>query len=469
MLADMAEIKNLPFKDGYIDGITILNLEGEVLFSAKFNGKLSNLDESQKLIGKRYLDVYENLTPENSTLYRAMQTGGPIYEEKQYVKRIGKDGITITAFSIPIRSGDRIVGAIDLSCQESGENESGSDRVEISLTEDSFRREQTHKLVSQMRAIYEYDDIIAINRQMRSAKEYIKVVSSCNLPVMLCGEIGTGKEMFAHAIHNSSERRAAPFLSQNCAATPETLLEKVLFGVPESKGILELADGGTVFLDEIDGMPPYLQYKLLRVLQNGALYAADGAAARRLDVKIIASLSRDPKQCIEDGTLRQDVYYYLSKLSISIPPLRERREDIRCFVETYIKKHNKTFHKNIRYISNKLIDKLQECAWPGNTGELEQVVIYGMSVVDSKSDTLRFSDIEKRYRTLARLSMEESMQNFPPKDSLDQAVNIYERELIQRAFTATSGNITEAATILNIPRQTLQRKIKQYQIRQANE
>ena len=177
MLADMAEIKNLPFKDGYIDGITILNLEGEVLFSAKFNGKLSNLDESQKLIGKRYLDVYENLTPENSTLYRAMQTGGPIYEEKQYVKRIGKDGITITAFSIPIRSGDRIVGAIDLSCQESGENESGSDRVEISLTEDSFRREQTHKLVSQMRAIYEYDDIIAINRQMRSAKEYIKVVS----------------------------------------------------------------------------------------------------------------------------------------------------------------------------------------------------------------------------------------------------------------------------------------------------
>ena len=211
------------------------------------------------------------------------------------------------------------------------------------------------------------------------------------------------------------------------------------------------------------------KYKLLRVLQNGALYAADGAAARRLDVKIIASLSRDPKQCIEDGTLRQDVYYYLSKLSISIPPLRERREDIRCFVETYIKKHNKTFHKNIRYISNKLIDKLQECAWPGNTGELEQVVIYGMSVVDSKSDTLRFSDIEKRYRTLARLSMEESMQNFPPKDSLDQAVNIYERELIQRAFTATSGNITEAAKILNIPRQTLQRKIKQYQIRQANE
>ena len=150
--------------------------------------------------------------------------------------------------------------------------------------------------------------------------------------------------------------------------------------------------------------------------------------------------------------------------------MRERREDIRCFVETYIKKYNPVFHKSIRYISNKLIDKLQECAWPGNTGELEQVIIYGMSVVDSKSDTLRFSDIEKRYHTLARLVPgEEDMQKFPPKDSLDQAVNSYEREIIQRAFTEASGNITEAAKILNIPRQTLQRKIKQYQIRQISE
>ena len=466
----MDEIKNLPFKDGYIDGITILNLEGEVLFSAKFNAKLSNPDDSQQLVGKRYLDLYENLTPETSTLYRAMQTGGPIYEENQYVKLAGKDGITIKAFSIPIRSGDRIVGAIDLSCQEPQAEAEGDDRVEITLNEDSFRSEQTYKLVNQTHALYEYDDIIAVNRQMKSAKEYIKVVAACDLPVMLCGEIGTGKEMFAHAIHNTSARRDAPFLSQNCAATPDALLENILFGMPESKGILELADGGTVFLDEIDGMPPYLQYKLLQVLQSGALYASDASAPRRLNVKIIASLNRDPQQCIEDGTLRQDVYYYLSKLSISIPPLRQRREDIRRFVETYIKKHNETFHKNIRYISNKLIDKLQECIWPGNTGELEQVIIYGMSVVDSRSDTLRFSDIEKRYRTLARLIPEtEDLESFPPKSSLDQVVNSYEKELIQRAFSTASGNITETAKILNIPRQTLQRKIKQYQIRQANE
>lgn len=466
----MNEMKNLPFKDGYIDGITILNLEGEVLFSAKFNAKLSNPDESQRLIGKRYLDLYENLTPENSTLYRAMQTGGPVYEENQYVKLAGKDGITIKAFSIPIRSGDRIVGAIDLSCQEGQDGGSNDDRVEIALNEESFRSEQTYKLINQMRAIYEYDNIIAINRQMKNAKEYIKVVAACNLPVMLCGEIGTGKEMFAHAIHNTSEKRDAPFLSQNCAAIPEPLLENVLFGTQESKGILELADGGTVFLDEIDGMSPYLQYKLLRVLQSGVFYGPDGAVRCRFNTKVIASLSRDPKRCIEDGTLRKDVYYYLSKLTISIPPLRERREDIRCFVETYIKKYNPVFHKSIRYISNKLIDKLQECAWPGNTGELEQVIIYGMSVVDSKSDTLRFSDIEKRYHTLARLvPEEEDMQKFPPKDSLDQAVNSYEREIIQRAFTEASGNITEAAKILNIPRQTLQRKIKQYQIRQISE
>ena len=233
-----------------------------------------------------------------------MQTGGPVYEENQYVKLAGKDGITIKAFSIPIRSGDRIVGAIDLSCQEGQDGGSNDDRVEIALNEESFRSEQTYKLINQMRAIYQYDDIIAINRQMKNAKEYIKVVAECDLPVMLCGEIGTGKEMFAHAIHNTSERRDEPFLSQNCAATPESLLENVLFGMPESKGLLELAGGGTVFLDEIDGMPPYLQYKLLRVLQSGVLCTSDGVT-HQLNVKIIASLSRDPKQCIEDGTLRK--------------------------------------------------------------------------------------------------------------------------------------------------------------------
>lgn len=470
----MEEMKGLPFKNGYIDGITILNLEGEILFSAKFNAKLSNLDESQQLVGKRFLEVYENMTPEKSTLYQAMQTGAPIYEEKQYLKRLGKDGIHITAVSIPIRSGSRVVGAIDLSCQETKGGDPGEDRYEIALNEGSLRADRTHKLMSRPRAVYEYEDIIAVNETMKNAKEYIKVVAGCDLPVMLCGEIGTGKEIFAHAIHNSGARREQPFIAQNCAATPGPLLEHVLFGapcsadgdIPESKGILELAAGGTVFLDEIDAMPQHLQYRLLRALQAGALYFGEGRQARELNVRVITSLNRAPQDCIASGRLRQDVYYCLSTMSITIPPLRERREDIRYFVEAYIKKYNQTFHKNIRYISNRLIERLQECMWPGNTGELEQVIVYGMSMVNPASETLHLSDIQKRYDALAKLP-KESAEGAGQMEtaSLEQAVNNYEKEMIQRAFSAAGGNITEAAKRLNIPRQTLQRKVKQYQIK----
>lgn len=176
---------------------------------------------------------------------------------------------------------------------------------------------------------------------------------------------------------------------------------------------------------------------------------------------MLVSLSRPPKDCIADGTLRQDVYYFLGALSIFIPPLRERQEDIPYFLEAYVEKYNAVFRKKIRYISRKLIAKLQSYHWPGNTGELEQAVIYGMSMVNSQSETLRFSDLQGRYPLLDRTAVEHEGR----RTSLHQSVSCYEKELIRQALVQTGGNITEAARILDIPRQTLQRKIRQYQIK----
>ena len=173
------------FQKGYIDGITILTLDGEILFSAKFNKKLSNLDEAQQLIGQNFLDVYPNLTPQSSTLYRAMQFGRPVYEEKQYLKKRGKDGILITSISFPIKNGDRIVGAIDLSMQESEEEEDGLPNSRIELSRDSFQRDRTQKLSTSASAAFRTEDIIAVNQKMCQAKDYISVVASCDLPVML--------------------------------------------------------------------------------------------------------------------------------------------------------------------------------------------------------------------------------------------------------------------------------------------
>lgn len=466
----MEILKNLFFGKGYIDGITILNLEGEILFSAKFNKKLSNLEESQQMVGRQFLEVYDNLTPKNSTLYRAMELGMPIYQEKQYLKKHDKEGITITALSIPIKSGDRIVGAIDLSVQEAEETEAEPEYVKIELNREGLKADRTQKLSSQTEATFEYQDIIAVNETMKRAKEYIKVVAACDLPVMIYGETGTGKEVFAQAIHNASARRGMPFIAQNCAAIPDTLLESVLFGTAkgaftgavESKGLLELADGGTLFLDELNSMPPYLQSKLLRVLQDGVFRSLGSGSIKQVNVKVIAALNKPPLQAIADGELRQDIYYRLSMMSINIPPLRERTEDIYYFVEYYVKKHNVTFHKHICYISNELINHLKKYAWPGNVRELEHVIVYGMSMVDPESDTLRLGDIEGRFRELS--SPQTANRTEPLCPPLKTAVCDLEQSIIETALGITQGNITRAAKLLDIPRQTLQRKIKQYQI-----
>ena len=450
------------FQKGYIDGITILNLDGEILFSAKFNKKLSNLDESQQLIGQKFLDVYPNLTPQSSTLYRAMQFGRPVYEEKQYLKKRGKDGILITSISFPIKNGDRIVGAIDLSMQESEEEEDELPEGRIELSRDSFHRDRTQKLSASASAAFHTEDIIAVDQKMRQAKDYISVVASCDLPVMLCGETGTGKDVFAQAIHNASVRRDGPFIAQNCAAIPDTLLESILFGTAkgaftgavETKGLLELADHGTLFLDELNSMPIYLQSKLLRVLQDGTFRSIGSTEVKRSDLKIIAALNQ-----IACGHLRQDIYYRLSIMSISIPPLRERKEDIQSFVETFIKRHNKTFQKQIRYVSHELIQRLQDYDWPGNVRELEHIIVYGMSVVSGQADTLTFADVEEKFAQLSRtFSSAEKILSM----SLNQAVDGYERDLIHRALFQSKGNVSEAAKALCVPRQTLQRKIKQH-------
>lgn len=455
------------FQKGYIDGITILNLDGEILFSAKFNKKLSNLDEAQQLIGQNFLEVYPNLTPQSSTLYRAMQFGRPVYEEKQYLKKRGKDGILITSISFPIKNGDRIVGAIDLSMQESEEEEDDLSEGRIELSRDSFHLDHTRKLSASDFAAFRTEDIIAVNQKMCQAKDYISVVASCDLPVMLCGETGTGKDVFAQAIHNASARRDGPFIAQNCAAIPDTLLESILFGTSkgaftgavESKGLLELADHGTLFLDELNSMPIYLQSKLLRVLQDGTFRSIGSTEVKKSDVKIIAALNQDPIHEIACGHLRQDIYYRLSIMSISIPPLRDRKEDIQSFVETFIKRHNKTFQKQIRYVSHELIQRLQDYDWPGNVRELEHIIVYGMSVVSEQADTLTFPDVEKKFVQLSKtFSSSEKILSMP----LNQAVDGYEKDLIHRALFQCKGNVSEAAKVLCIPRQTLQRKIKQH-------
>ena len=478
----MEFLRQLFHGKGYIDGITIINLDGEILFSAKLNSKFSNRKEReayQALVGQNFFDVFENLNAKNSSMIRAMEVGLPVYVENQLLQTKGQEGIHISSLSIPIKSGRAVVGAIDLSMEEMTDGEEEPESVE--LTSEQIPVGGAGKLKKHSGASFTMEDIIAVDEKMKNARDYIPVVAACDLPVMIYGETGTGKEVFAQSIHNASERRDKPFIAQNCAALPDTLLESILFGTSkgaftgamENKGLFELADGGTLFLDEINSMPLFLQSKLLRVLQDGSFRSLGGSETKRTNVKIIAATNVEPLEAIEKGQLRRDIYYRLSMMSIRIPPLRERKADIGHFVKFYVNKHNGTFHKQVQYVSMDLLKKLEEYDWPGNVRELEHVIVYGMSMVDETSSLLQYKDIKGKLlleKQADRKKTPESLEEVPKLcSSLREAVAAYEEKLIWQALEAAHGNISEAARILDVPRQTLQRKASQLRGEKAKE
>ncbi|MGI5933593.1 MAG: sigma-54 interaction domain-containing protein [Lawsonibacter sp.] len=458
---------------GYIDGITIINLEGEILFTAKFNDKFRKGGQAEELVGKNFLDVYENLDPETSTTIKAMERGVPAYIENQYLKTKGREGIRITSLSIPIKWGDRIVGAIDLSTQE-WDHEAIPESETLRLTPGDFSSVGTQKLTARDSAVFTLEDMIAVDEKMQQVRDYIPVVAGCDLPVMICGETGTGKEVVAQAIHNAGPRRNKPFVAQNCAAMPETLLESILFGTAkgaftgaaENKGLFELADGGTLFLDEINSMPIQLQSKLLRVLQDGRFRRLGAKETTCVDVKVIAAMNSDPLEAIRQGRLRQDIYYRLSMMSIHIPPLRERTADIPAFINFYVNKHNATFHKQVKYVSRELVTRLQEYSWPGNLRELEHMIVYAMSRISGHKSVLEGKDLEELWEAPVQRRDECSEvrveQEQVVKLPLREAVGVYERALICQALKAAEGNVSQAARDLQIPRQTLCRRIREY-------
>lgn len=478
----MEFLRQLFHGKGYIDGITIINLDGEILFSAKLNSKFSNRKEReayQALVGQNFFDVFENLNAKNSSMIRAMEVGLPVYVENQLLQTKGQEGIHISSLSIPIKSGRAVVGAIDLSMEEMTDGEEEPESVE--LTSEQIPVGGAGKLKKHSGASFTMEDIIEVDEKMKNARDYIPVVAACDLPVMIYGETGTGKEVFAQSIHNASERRDKPFIAQNCAALPDTLLESILFGTSkgaftgamENKGLFELADGGTLFLDEINSMPLFLQSKLLRVLQDGSFRSLGGSETKRTNVKIIAATNVEPLEAIEKGQLRRDIYYRLSMMSIRIPPLRERKADIGHFVKFYVNKHNGTFHKQVQYVSKDLLKKLEEYDWPGNVRELEHVIVYGMSMVDETSALLQYKDIKGKLlleKQADRKKTPESLEEVPKLcSSLREAVAAYEEKLIWQALEAAHGNISEAARILDVPRQTLQRKASQLRGEKAKE
>lgn len=309
---------------------------------------------------------------------------------------------------------------------------------------------------------YSFDSILGQSRGLRNAVELAKKVACTDVSVLLTGETGTGKEVFAQAIHKSGPRASKPMVAVNCSAFSKDLLESELFGhkagsftgaLKDKKGLFEVADKGTLFLDEIGEMSFELQAKLLRVLEAGEYIKIGDTKPTKVNVRIISATNRDLKKEIEKGTFRQDLYFRLSVFQIQLPPLRERKEDIETLATTFLKRYAAELNKNIEGMSPEYLTMLKNAAWEGNIRELKNVIERSAIVCDGYL-TVQDLPIELQY----------SSANISDNSTGDFELSTIERKHIIKVLQYTGGNKTEAARLLKISLATLYRKIESYQI-----
>jgi transcriptional regulator with PAS, ATPase and Fis domain len=316
---------------------------------------------------------------------------------------------------------------------------------------------------------YSFDEIIGNSPAMQEAKELATRIATSNSTVLLTGESGTGKELFAQAIHGISTRKNNPFIAVNCAAIPGELFESELFGYEagafsgakkEGKpGKIELAMNGTLFLDEISELPYEAQGKLLRVLQEKEVERVGGTASKHVDIRIIAATNRDLGKLVEEGKFRQDLFYRLYVFDLTIPSLRERKEDILLLAYYFIDYFNERFHLEVKYIDSTLKNWLLNYEWPGNIRELKAFIERGMNIVEK--DTLTMKDI---YFS-AQVSTNPPDRKTRSLQSLEEEVRQAEISAIQRALQEANGDRTLAAQKLKIHIASLYRKIAKYNLK----
>ena len=312
------------------------------------------------------------------------------------------------------------------------------------------------------------DDIIGTSEKIMVAKKQALITARSNSTVLITGESGTGKEMFAKAIHYASARRDKPFITVNCGAIPENLLESELFGYEKGaftgasekgkEGKFELADGGTIFLDEIGDMPLHLQVKILHVLQNMRFDRVGGSKSVLVDVRVIAATNKNLEKLIKEGTFREDLYYRLSVIPLFIPPLRERKDDIKLLMYHFLKKYNSFMNKKIERFSPEVEDLYINHEWPGNVRELENAVEYGTNM--AFGNVISIEEVPARI-----LQKEEEMIKFKYLDKpLSEQVKLYEKEIITKKLKQHKGVKELVAKELGLSRATLYRKLAEFDI-----
>ncbi|SLM31464.1 Arginine utilization regulatory protein rocR (modular protein) [Desulfamplus magnetovallimortis] len=358
--------------DKFSEGVILTNVDGLIIY---YNTAMSRIDElkPEEVLFKKITDVY-HLTEEKSIIMRCLKKRQPIIDEPIYYRtRMGKFANTIHS-AFPLSREGILIGAICFIRDYNLLTETIEDMpVPKNIFEDDIF----------------FESIIGNDPELIKAIDSARMAANTPSPVMLYGETGTGKELFARAIHNHSIRSNSKYTPVNCAAIPENLLEGILFGTSKGAftgalnkaGLFERTNGGTIFLDEINSMPVGLQSKILRVLQERRVRRVGALKEIEINVKIVSSVNTDPYTAINNGTLRSDLFYRLGVVFIHIVPLARRIGDIELLVSHFIAKHNRILGRDVERVSNDILDLFKIYNWPGNVRELEHVIEGAMNIV----------------------------------------------------------------------------------------
>lgn len=443
-------------------GIHVIDTNGKTII---YNEKMKKIEgmEVQDVLDKNLLDVFSFNQNEDSTLLEALKYGKTIKNVKQTYFNNKGQMITTINDTFPIIDNGTKVGAIEIA-------------RDVTKLERLIRENMDRKGAAK----YTFDSIIGSSKELLEVIESSKRATRTSSSVLIIGDTGTGKELFAQSIHNGSSRSSKPFISQNCAALPDTLIEGLLFGTKkgaftgaiERAGLFEQAEGGTLLLDELNSLSPALQAKLLRVIQERTVRRIGDTKDRDIDVRIIATINEDPIDAIANGRLRKDLYYRLSVVSLFIPPLKERKKDIKDLAYYFIEKYSQLFGMPITGVDEEVLDAFLMYDWPGNVRELEHVIEGTLNLLDYE-EKITFSHLPIHFRNKSPFQPEVPFSPPPslpanqPIKSLEVYMEDAEKFYLTKVLEYHQNNITKTAKALNMSRQNLQYRIRKHGLRKA--
>lgn len=448
----------------HVDTIILTDAKGYITYFITYRPDV-NPNRPKNMVGKHMLEVFKTLTEETSSVMRVIKTGEPILNE---VQEFPYDSYVVRSINttMPIKENGKLVGVANMIRYLDGPFKRNEIVIDLKEKKDFGIR-------------YHIDDIEGCSESISYLKQKIRMVSETDSAVLIYGETGVGKELVAQSIHGLSSRRNNRFVSQNCAAIPESLLESIIFGTVKGAytgaenrpGLFEISKGGTLFLDEINSMEITLQAKILRAIEDNEVTRIGSNTPIKTDVRIISALNENPMDCIKNKKLRRDLFYRLSTVEIDIDPLRKRKEDISYMTDYYINYFNKRMNRAIIGIDEDVEKIFSRYEWPGNVRELRNVLEGAFNIATSRKIKKKYlpnyllqefdvEGIEMADEHIIRWSNGEDF-------NLDEAIKEYERNIIISALH-NSRNLSEAAKKLGISRQNLNYKLNKHSLLESN-